>query len=81
MSTTRPPWDGLIVGPSLATLDGEGYGAIGDGALGWKDGRIAFVGPAAALPADPGELADEILEDETRHVDRALKPRAGSPPA
>jgi len=64
MSTTRPPWDGLIVGPSLATLDGEGYSAIGDGALGWKDGRIAFVGPAAALPADPGELADETIEAE-----------------
>ncbi len=45
-------WDGLAVGVSLATLDGDGYGAIADGALAWRDGRIAWVGERAALPAD-----------------------------
>lgn len=55
-------WDGLVVGASLATLDGDGYGAIHDGAIGWKDGVLAFVGPRASLPARPDELADAVIE-------------------
>jgi imidazolonepropionase len=47
-----PHWDGLATGVSLATLDGDGYGAIPDGALAWKDGLIAWVGDRSALPAD-----------------------------
>jgi imidazolonepropionase len=54
------PLDGLIVGATLVTLDGDaGYAAIEDGALGWRDGRIAFVGTreqAARLHA--GETVD-----------------------
>jgi len=56
-------WDGLVVGASLATLDGDaGYGAIEDGALGWRDGRIAFVGQRRDLPGDPDRLADLVVE-------------------
>ena len=55
-------FDGLLVGASLATLDGPDYGAIGDGAIGWKDGLLAFVGPRDALPAAPEALADEVIE-------------------
>jgi len=56
-------WDGLVVGASLATLDGDaGYGAIEDGALGWRDGRIAFVGQRRDLPGDPERLADLVVE-------------------
>jgi imidazolonepropionase len=56
-------WDGLVVGASLATLDGaDGYGGITDGALGWHDGRLCFVGPRAALPDAPHALADEVIE-------------------
>lgn len=55
-------WDGLILGAALATLDGEGYGAIEDGALGWKDGLLTFAGPRTALPADAGSLADTVIE-------------------
>ena len=34
--------------PTLATLRGDaGYGVIEDGALGWHDGRIVYVGPRA----------------------------------
>src|SRR5690606_30748514 len=45
-------WDGLAVGVSLATLDdADGYGTIEDGALAWRDGLIAWVGPRSALPA------------------------------
>ena len=59
---TEARWDGLIVGASLATLDGPGFGLVEDGALGWKDGRITHVGPRAALPAAPHRLAAELIE-------------------
>jgi imidazolonepropionase len=56
-------WDGLVVGASLATLDADaGYGAIGDGAIGWRDGVLAFVGPRAALPGEPRGLAREVIQ-------------------
>jgi imidazolonepropionase len=55
------PFDGLLLA-SLATLDGEGYGAIEDGALGWRDGRIAFVGPRDALPDAPEALARKVIQ-------------------
>jgi len=54
-----PRWDGLATGAALATLDGEGYGAIADGALAWKDGRIAWVGERGALPPD-AEAAERL---------------------
>jgi len=62
--STDLPFDGLLIGASLATLDGVDYGAIEDGALGWKDGLLTFVGPRDALPSAPETLADEVL-----HVD------------
>ena len=63
MNAAQPHWDGLVVGASLATLDGEhGYGAIENGALGWRDGRLTFVGRADALPGEPSSLADEVIE-------------------
>lgn len=56
-------WDGLVIGASLATLDGDaGYGAIPDGALAWRDGRIAWVGPRAELPGPVHALAAEVVE-------------------
>ena len=56
-------WDGLLLGPTLATLDAEsGYGLVEDGALGWKDGVLAYVGPRTGLPGDSDDLADEIVE-------------------
>lgn len=45
-------FDGLIVNATLVTLDGEvGYGLVEDGALGWSDGRIAYLGRSEKLPA------------------------------
>jgi len=65
-----PTFDGLILGASLATLDAaSGYGQIADGALGWRDGVIRFVGPRASLPGDPATLADEVL-----HADGWITP-------
>ncbi|GAB2609619.1 imidazolonepropionase [Novilysobacter erysipheiresistens] len=64
MNTTKTEqWDGLVLGASLATLDGtDGYGEIIDGALGWHDGRLSYVGPRAGLPDDPATLAREVIE-------------------
>src|SRR5688500_6574192 len=56
-------WHGLIVGASLATLDGDaGHGEISDGALGWRDGALAYVGTRAELPAAPETLADDVID-------------------
>ena len=45
--------DALWVNARLATMTpGSAYGAIMDGALAVKDGRIAWVGTRSALPAD-----------------------------
>lgn len=56
-------WDGLIVGAALATLDAaSGYGTIIDGALGWRDGVLVYVGPRAGLPGAPHELARDIIQ-------------------
>src|SRR5690606_27358604 len=61
---TQSRWDGLLLG-RLATLDCEaGHGLVEDGALGWKDGLLAYAGPRDGLPGDPGELADEVIETD-----------------
>ena len=46
-----PEWDSLWVNAHLATMEGEGYGVIRDGALAVRHGRIAWVGPRQSLPA------------------------------
>ncbi len=49
------PWDAIWLNARLATMDGlpgaDAYGAIEDGAVAAKDGRVAWVGPRAELPA------------------------------
>lgn len=63
MTARDTPWDGLLFGASLATLDADrGYGEIGDGAIGWKDGVLSFVGPRSALPGAPDALAKQVVE-------------------
>ena len=60
---TPSHWDGLLLGPTLATLDAaDGYGLVEDGALGWKDGTLTYVGPRNALPGNPDTIADEVIE-------------------
>ena len=47
----------------MATLDTDaGYGLVEDGALGWKDGLLTYVGTRDDLPDAPAELADEVIE-------------------
>jgi imidazolonepropionase len=55
-----PPWDGLLLDARLATLGGDGDGVVDDAALGWKDGLVAFAGPASALPAAPSRLSTRV---------------------
>jgi imidazolonepropionase len=58
-----PRWDGLIVGAHLATLAGDsGYGIVENGALGWRDGTLRFVGRAADLPGNPATLAHKVIQ-------------------
>ena len=58
-----PRWDGLVLGASLATLDGDaGLAGIVDGALAWKDGVLSYVGTRAGLPGQPHALAREVVE-------------------
>ncbi|UPG91840.1 imidazolonepropionase [Luteibacter aegosomaticola] len=60
--TTDTRWDYLLLDAGLATLadNGTPYGAIADGALGIKDGRIAFVGARTELPGEPHSLSHRV---------------------
>ncbi len=55
-------WDSLWVNARLATMAtaGDAYGSIEDGALAVADGRIAWVGPRADLPAPPERCAEAV---------------------
>jgi len=51
-------WDALWAGGKLATMTaGAPFGLIEDGAIAAQDGRIAWVGPRAALPGAPAARA------------------------
>ena len=67
-------WDGLLLDAKLATLrdDLGPYGAIEDGALGWRDGRIVFAGPRADLDGDPEALAASVHSAQGRWVTPGL---------
>ncbi|MBL8551571.1 MAG: imidazolonepropionase [Hyphomonadaceae bacterium] len=54
-------WDSLWIEAHLATMKAGAYGAIRDGALGVKDGRIAWVGARADLPGAPDTLSREVM--------------------
>ena len=63
MAVATDRWDGLILGATLATLDGDaGYGLVEDGALGWKDGVLSFVGLRDELPGAADALAERIID-------------------
>jgi imidazolonepropionase len=44
-------WDAIWLNGNLATMDGEGYGAIEGGAVAARNGRIAWVGRRVDLPS------------------------------
>lgn len=55
-------WDTLFVNAEIATMRAGGapYGLVPDGAVGIKDGVIAFVGPVRDLGGDIGDVAREV---------------------
>ncbi|MBK9607142.1 MAG: imidazolonepropionase [Betaproteobacteria bacterium] len=55
-------WDLLIRRARLATMAGDGYGALDDAALAVRDGRIAWLGPDRELPAS-ATAAEEFAAD------------------
>src|SRR5690242_7326789 len=58
---TTPRWDHLLLDATLATFAGDRpFGLVERGALALKDGRIAWVGPAAELPGAPEALAATV---------------------
>jgi imidazolonepropionase len=60
-TTMHDTWDALLTDARLATLAGDkGYGLVENGAIGWKDGVIAFVGPMDALPGAAASLAAHV---------------------
>jgi imidazolonepropionase len=65
-------FDGLLLGAHLVTLDGADYGVIEDGALGWTDGVLTYVGPRSALPTDVESLTGEVIETDGGWVTPAL---------
>ena len=50
-------WDAVWTGARLATMADGGLGVVERGAIAVERGRIAFAGPAAALPGRPELLA------------------------
>jgi imidazolonepropionase len=73
MAAVTERWDGVLLGASLATLDGDaGYAAIQDGALAWRDGRIAWIGPRADLPAEARRQAAQVVDAQGGWITPAL---------
>ena len=58
------PWDSLWTDARLATMTAGGapYGAIEPGAIAVRDGRIAWIGPMSALPADAARRTREVRD-------------------
>ncbi len=56
-------WDLLLLDCSAATMTNGAeapYGAINDATIGVQDGRIAWLGPRAALPGEAASLARDV---------------------
>ncbi len=55
-----PRWDHLLTNATLATFAGDApYGLIEEGAIALHEGRIAWIGPQHALPADATARASQ----------------------
>ncbi|MDE1150678.1 MAG: imidazolonepropionase [Azospirillaceae bacterium] len=75
MSTGFPLWDGLWLNARLATMAAGSpspYGAIENGALAVKDGRIAWVGARSDLPGEPQALARTVHDAGDRWITPGL---------
>lgn len=55
-----PLCDSLWINARMATMTGNGYGILEDGALGIKEGRITWVGPMSELRDVPDHIAPKV---------------------
>ena len=68
-------WDTLWIDAHLATMAGSApYGAIRDGAIAAKDGRIVWVGARADLPGAPEMLARNVRSAAVTFASNQCKP-------
>lgn len=66
-------WDALWIDVDIATCAAPGhYGRIEDGAIGVKDGRIAWIGPRGELPGPVESLASVQYAGEQKWVTPAF---------
>ncbi len=67
-------WDRLWINARLATMRPGfwAYGAIADGAIAVKDGRIAFAGVATEIGAAPEQHASEVVDAGGRWITPGL---------
>ncbi len=67
-------WDALWINGNLATMtpDGAAYGAVEDGALAVRGGRIAWLGLRADLPAGSERQAARVIDAEGRWITPGL---------
>jgi imidazolonepropionase len=65
-------WDALWTNARVATLAGGRYAAISPGAIAASAGRIAWIGPVAALAGAPEKLAREVHDLGGRWVTPGL---------
>ena len=67
-------WDALWINANLATMrpGGKAYGAIHEGALAVRDGRIAWIGREADLPAVPTRSARRVHDAGGRWITPGL---------
>ncbi|HET6603004.1 MAG TPA: imidazolonepropionase [Xanthomonadaceae bacterium] len=67
------PFDQLILGATLCRVGGDaGLDRVCDGALAWREGTIAYAGPADGLPAGARENADCVMQLEGELVTPGL---------
>ena len=68
-------WDALWTDVHLATMRADAadpYGAVEDGALAIRDGRIVFAGPRRDLPGEPAALARAVHDGRGRWMTPGL---------
>ena len=59
-------YDALWIHARLAPMAGADWDLVEDGAIAVRDGRIAWLGAVAALPASPSELAPVVHDEAGR---------------